>query len=192
MPVQAHARFQPETISRCETGPPDFSAVGEEGFGDASGELRGAVAGLGRDADFEPVFAGVAGAGDEKGGGVEGRGGGGFGEGELEPAAVAEVEAGEVRVDGGIVGVVVGESLEEFCGGGALQGEEGVMVERVPVDCVRGGGFGLEEGGEFGADEGEIGVAAAGVGDEVEGVFADAGDDCVVDDAAGWVGGEEA
>ena len=104
--------------------PADLSAVGKEGVSDAGCELRGAVAGLGWDADFEAVFAGVAGARDEEGGGVEGRGGGGFGEGELEPAAVAEVEGGEVRVDGGVVGVVVGEGLEEGGGGGALEREE--------------------------------------------------------------------
>ena len=59
----------------------------------------------------------------------------------------------------------------------------------MPVYGVVGRALAVEEGGALGFDEFEIGLAAAGVGDEVEGVAAEAGDDGVVDDAAG--GGEE-
>ena len=74
--------------------------------------------------------------------------------------------------------VVGGEGGEDFDGEGTLEGDEALVFEDTPFDG-RGWG-GVAEGSEVGGEVGEVFVAATGVGDDVECLGANAGDDGVV------------
>jgi len=172
--VQAHAGLEAEGVACREAREADLVRFGEEELRDLSGQGGNVVGG---DGDLEPVLAGVSRAGDE-----ETRGRFPVGQGEAQGPALAEVERAQVRVDGDFT-LRVDEGLEDRSGCGTLKGEQGPVVENVPGDAVCAlGGLQFVD---LLLQEGQVLLPAAGVGDEVERVFAQTGDDRVVDDAAG-------
>lgn len=174
--VQAHACLEAEGVAGCEAGEPDLVRVGEEELGDLGWE--GGAAGCG-DGDLEAVLAGVAGSGDEEGL----WGWGAVGQGEVQGAAVAEVEGAEISVGGRGRAVGADQGLEDGGGERALQGDESPVVEDLPFDTV--GAVGLPVRLDLGLQEGQVLGAAASVGDEVKCVAIEAGNDGIVDNAAG-------
>jgi len=77
--------------------------------------------------------------------------------------------------------VVGGEGGEDFDGEGTLEGDEALVFEDAPFD---GGIGGVSEAGNVGLQVGEVFVAAAGIGDDVECLGAEAGDDRVIYNSA--------
>ncbi|KAF7172229.1 hypothetical protein CNMCM5623_004443 [Aspergillus felis] len=75
------------------------------------------------------------------------------------------------------------QGLQDGGGERALQGDEGPVLEDLPFDAV--GTVGLPVRLDLGLQEGQVLGAAAGVGDEIERVAVEAGNDGVVDNAAG-------
>lgn len=186
MAVQAHAGLETNGITGPQARPAHFAVVYGQGFGDGRGEF-GRVAGLWGNRDFEAIFAGVPCATYQERWRVHA----GLGKGELEPATRAKVQRVQGRVETLVLGVVEDQGLQHRRGFGTLKSYEGMVVEDVPDDLLGGvrgrDGFGFEEGVHLGLDEGQVGLAAAGVGHKVEAILADAGDDGVVDNAAGLV-----
>lgn len=173
--VQAHSRLEAEGVAGREACETDLLGVGEEEFCDLSWECGGDVC---RDGDLEAILTCVSRAGDQETAWSRLP----VGKGETQGAALAEVERAEVHVERSLTGFVhVDVGLQDRRGLWALQGQQDPVVEDLPGDAVRTVlGFVFVN---FLGQEGEVILSPAGVGDEVEGVGTQTGDDGVVDDA---------
>lgn len=167
--VQAHSRLEAEGVARGEAG--ELEPLGtralEEVLRGEGGALEGRV-GFPVEGELKAVLACVAAAADEDGVGL-------LAAGELEvgPDGVAKVQLGEV--DGGGGG---DDLLEDLGAAGALEGEEPGVVEGGPL-------HGAAKLAELLVKVLEVLLEAGAVGDDVVLLLAEAGDDGVVDDAAG-------
>lgn len=176
VPVEAHPRFQAETVSCSQASEPDpvRASDAEQVLGEGECERGG-------NGDLEAVFACVAAAGDQDlclGGIQVGEVGGGEGGGET----LTEIEGFDIQI---LHTREREDALEDLCTERALQGDQALGVTDFPCYVTQSL---LLECFDLGGQVCEVFLFTGRIGDDVEELGSEAVYDGVVNDASGeWM-----